>query len=413
MKLPWDQRYIKISFHVVVTVVVIYALNQFVDMFAYGVTNMDKFYGGLTGIIGSIFSLFSCVVIGFIIAYLLDPVAEFFQVKYEAFHGKHLKSFRLPFIKEKKKERKVPEFRTRTAGATLSYLCILAVIALACMSIYSKVSKYGGNNFVESFALFVSQSINDFYDTYRKLEENLVQWGIYTYIADIAKEVVYAFTDFLKGIGVGIVDITKSIGGGFVNFFIGAVVAFYFIKDKELIQKKMAHISDVFFSKKVNTITRNTLMDISSVFSGYIRGQLTDACIMACLISIGLKVIGVEFAFLIGIVSGFSNIIPYFGAIMGLVLAVSVALISGEPIQALYAGALMLALQQIDSIFIAPKVVGESVELSPAMVLIALSVAGTLFGIPGMALAVPVFATCKLFLAKYLKRREIAREKQL
>ena len=78
--------------------------------------------------------------------------------------------------------------------------------------------------------------------------------------------------------------------------------------------------------------------------------------------------------------------------------------------QALYATIGMLALQQVDTIFISPKVVGESVELSPVIVIIALSIAGNLFGLWGMVFAIPVFATIKLFASRIYTRRRLKKQ---
>lgn len=142
-------------------------------------------------------------------------------------------------------------------------------------------------------------------------------------------------------------------------------------------------------------------MDIHGVFFGYIRGQLTDAFIMSLLISSFFVIFRIKFAVLIGVISGFSNIIPYFGAITGFCLAVFSALLSGEPIKAVYAAVIMVGLQQIDSVFIVPKIVGEKVELSPPAVIVALAVGGKLFGILGMIFAVPFCGILKIILKNY------------
>ncbi|MBQ6555481.1 MAG: AI-2E family transporter, partial [Firmicutes bacterium] len=150
--------------------------------------------------------------------------------------------------------------------------------------------------------------------------------------------------------------------------------------------------------------------EIHEVFSGYIRGQLTDAVIMSVLISSALSIMKLPFSVPIGIFSGFTNIIPYFGAVMGLVLSVITALVSGGTGKAVLAAVVMLILQQIDGLIIVPKVVGEKVSLSPVLVIIALGVAGNLFGILGMVFAVPATALIKLFARKQLKKLAAAKE---
>ncbi len=217
-------------------------------------------------------------------------------------------------------------------------------------------------------------------------------------------------TSFFAQIADGIVSIISTIGNGIVNLLISLVISFYFLKDKASIKAKFESISHTFLPKRVHIFFKNALGDINAVFSGYIRGTLTDAFIMSILISVGLSLIKVKFAVIIGFISGFSNVIPYFGALMGFLLAISVSLISGEPMQAVYSVIVMVILQQIDTIFIVPKVVGESVELSPVLVIIALSVAGQLFGLWGMIFAVPVFATLKLFATRIYERQKLKKE---
>ena len=96
-----------------------------------------------------------------------------------------------------------------------------------------------------------------------------------------------------------------------------------------------------------------------TVFAGYLSGQLLDASVMAVLFSAAFTIVGLPHGILIGLVSGFSNLIPYFGAVMAFFLAVLAGLFSGAPMKAVYASVLILLLQQVDSIFIVPKAVGQ------------------------------------------------------
>jgi predicted PurR-regulated permease PerM len=126
--------------------------------------------------------------------------------------------------------------------------------------------------------------------------------------------------------------------------------------------------------------------------------------------------VGVNFAVLIGMFSGLANLIPYFGAFVGFILSVFVALLSGDVTQAVYAGIIVIVLQQIDGIFIQPKIVGEKVELSPVLVLLSLSVFGSMFGLPGMIFAVPLCAIFKIFLTRFMtryKKSKLEKEREL
>lgn len=418
MKLPWDKNYLKISFHIIFTLILVYALKLCVDLLAYILTNLDIIYNDIKGFIGWILSIFSVVVIAFIISYLFDPLVEFFQNKYDKIYKKYIyptikdSSIFKKYMLKRQSDTVIKKFRTRTAGTIITYVIVFSVIIIAGGILINKISSSGGSNIMESIILFINNSVNDFITAYRKLENILIEYGLFEYTSQYITNFVSAFTGFVKNIGNSIIEIITSFGGGFINVIISIVISFYFLKDKECIKNKFLEVSETFFPKKINTSLKNILGDINAVFSGYIRGTLLDASIMAFLISCGLSILNIDFAIIIGMISGFSNIIPYFGALIGFILAVSVALLGGEPSKAVYAAILLLVLQQIDSIFIVPKVVGESVELSPVLVLIALAVAGELFGIGGMIIAVPLFATIKMFLSRFLDRQKLRKEQR-
>ncbi|MGL4797833.1 MAG: AI-2E family transporter, partial [Cellulosilyticaceae bacterium] len=135
---------------------------------------------------------------------------------------------------------------------------------------------------------------------------------------------------------------------------------------------------------------------------GYIRGQLIDAVIMGTLISIALTCIGIDFAIIIGIISGIFNLIPYFGPVVGFVLAGFIGFIGGEPQKGIYAVLAVVALQQLDGWVIVPHIMGETVKLHPIVVLLAIVIGGQLWGLVGFLLAVPVVGFIRLLIIRYM-----------
>lgn len=422
MKLPWDKNYIKFSFHIIVTVVIIYALKLCVDFIAYIITNLGEIYTGLSDLFGWLLSVCATLVIAFIISYILDPAVDFFQNKYDIASSEYI----LPRIKKNKKLRQIlikfrvkkrievkkskVVYKKRTAGTVITFLIIVLLIYLSINFLVGKISESGGNDIIESIIAFVNNSFSDFSRIYDNMESLLKVYGVFEYIEQYINSFTREFTMFVSNIGNGIVDFIYSFASGFLNILIGFVIAFYFLRDKESIKYKFKEVFNAFLPHKFNVVLQNAASDIDAVFSGYIRGQIIDASIMSALISVGLMLVDVDFAVIIGIVSGFANIIPYFGAFIAFVLAMIVTLLSGEPIKALYAAIVIIVLQQLDGIVIGPKVVGENVKLSPVMVIIALAVAAELFGLWGMILAVPVFATIKLFAQRFFYRQKLRKE---
>ncbi len=417
MKLPWNKKYLIISFHVVITLVMIYALKYGIDFLAYVLKNLSTIINNIQSGISWFLSTIIVVVIAFVFAYLLDPVVDFFQNKYENIYEKYLKEKfnniknNINLKKKNNKNIKIKE-KGRLEGTILTYLVILLIIVIISTVLVNSISNSGAGSFLENITNSIKNSIYGFQQDltrfYNKIDGELISNETFEeYISPHLNKITKTFTSFVYDIGNNIISITTAVGNGIINVLISIVVSFYFLKDKKVIKTKLENVCIVFLPKKFYNRLKDGLGDIHAVFSGYIRGMLLDASIMAILISIVLSLIGLKFAVIIGIISAFSNVIPYFGALVGFILAICVALISGEPMQALYASIGMLALQQIDTIFIQPKVVGESVELSPVIVIIALSIAGNLFGLWGMIFAVPVFATIKLFASRIYDRRKI------
>lgn len=401
MKLPWDKTYLKISFHVIFTLLVV----CIVAIISY---NIIPIFKAIFGIIGKLFSVFSPLWIGLIIAYLLDPIAEYFQKKGKEFLNKNQsnidkfkKNFRI-----KLKPKNPPKYRTRALGTSLTYIVILISIILISMLISFSFGNSGGSDNIKNITVEISNTLNSFTSFLSNMQNKLGEFGVSEQLDSIVQKAISEITSFTTTLGNQLVSSISKAGGFIVNFVLGVVVAFYCLKDKEMILFKTKDISDLFIPKKANSFIKIILSDIDAVFSGYIRGQLTDAFIMAILISVALSLIGIDFSVLIGVVSGFTNIIPYIGAFVGLALAVIVGLLSGTPIKALIALVVILILQQVDGAVISPKVLGDQVDLHPVLILLALSIGGSLFGLVGMILAVPVTAILKIFLSRYTERKK-------
>lgn len=130
---------------------------------------------------------------------------------------------------------------------------------------------------------------------------------------------------------------------------------------------------------------------IDAVFKQYIRGQLLDTLIVGVLIGLGLSLLGFEAAFLLGLVAGILNLIPYFGPLLSAVPSVIFALFQ-SPWLALYVILLFLIVNQIEVMFLTPKIIGCSLGLHPVMVIFLILVGGKIFGLLGMIFAVPLGA---------------------
>lgn len=141
------------------------------------------------------------------------------------------------------------------------------------------------------------------------------------------------------------------------------------------------------------------LSQINNVLSAYVRNQVVIAFVMGLLYSFGFAVLRVPLALTIGMISGFLNFVPYLGTLTGLVLAVSFTALDGAgPVRMVGVLAIFVIVQSIEGYYLTPKLLGESLNLHPLVVLLGLVIGGNLFGLLGIILAVPVIAAAKVIL---------------
>lgn len=388
MKLPWDEKYLKISFHVIFTSVVIYFLIYVMKICFYALSNVGEIMGNVSQFFSGIISIFSILFFALIIAYLLDPLVNHMQMFYNKISHKKIVSDK------------------RTAGTILTYALIFSVISLFIFITVKKINANGRQNFIDNLSTAIVSTINDLNESYKMVIEKLDKLGAAEHFSKFISTSATSFIKFFSGFTNNIINILTTAGGKILDVALSLVIAFYLLRDKKYFHGKISEVSKLFLPPNIFTLLTNIFDDINVIFSGYINGQLLDALIMAILLSGWLSLARVKFAVIIGIFSGFANIIPYFGAFFGFVLAIISSLLSGEPIKAVYAALGIMILQQIDGMFIVPKIVGERVELSPFFVILSLSVAGKMFGILGMILAVPTCAIIKIFISRFIARRK-------
>jgi predicted PurR-regulated permease PerM len=183
------------------------------------------------------------------------------------------------------------------------------------------------------------------------------------------------------------------------------VVAFYLLVDWD---RMVAKIDSWLPLQQADTI-RELVGQMDNAISGFIRGQSLVCLLLGAFYAVGLSLMGLNFAILIGMVAGFLSFIPYVGSITGLLLAVGVATVQFWPdwTMPLIALAIFSAGQFIEGNILSPKLVGEAVGLHPVWLMFALVAFGSLFGFVGLLLAVPLAAVAGV-LARYAVSRYLA-----
>lgn len=293
---------------------------------------------------GTFLAVFAPVFWAFFFTLLLEPLTAFWQRFYEKRCTLYHRS----------------RIRNRKAGATLTYLSIGLILFLIGGFLARKIGQTNLSALTEQIGDYIRQAG----DMLVLLNLKLAEMGILRNAEWIFSRWIEQATHWMQERMLWLADVIPNIGGSLLDVLLGAVVAFYLLMEKEKI-----------------------------------RG-------IAVLFSAAFTIVGLPHGILIGLVSGFSNLIPYFGAVMAFFLAVLAGLFSGAPMKAVYASVLILLLQQVDSIFIVPKAVGQKLELHPVLVLLSLAAFGRMFGFWGLLFAVPLGALCKNFVLWCYRRKK-------
>jgi predicted PurR-regulated permease PerM len=208
------------------------------------------------------------------------------------------------------------------------------------------------------------------------------------------------FTEYLKQSGGKIAGVTGGVLGGLASggkaifgfiatLIITPLVAFFMMKDWPHI---VAWVEDL-YPRRHETVIRRLLKNIDGKIAGFIRGQITVAFCLGLAYAIALSIVGLNYGFLIGLGTGLFLIIPFVGSTLGLLVGVTVAWFqTGDMVFTGLVAAIFALGQFIEGNFITPKIIGDSVGLHPLWIMFALMAGGSLFGIVGMLIAVPVAA---------------------
>lgn len=375
MRFEPNNKYFTIAIYVILTYIAILLLSLTIFHFNDLWKTFFRFLGNLC-------RLFKPLIIGGIIAYLLDPVVEFY---------------------EKRCQKAQTNRALRTLPTALAIISLLSLLGLLVLVITMNVRQVLGLSNMYNISLSISKYMSYFENMFTQITNFTRNVPFLANSEDFIGIIYNHINLFVGSLWQKIFSTMTVLGANILNIALALVIAFYLLQDKKRVLHFIRRICTTLFSpnlsKKLNTIRQ----DIDHVFSNYIRGQLIDALIVGLLACLSLTLIRIDFAIIIGIIAGIFNLIPYFGPVVGFVLAGLIGLMDANPNKALYAVLALVIIQQIDGWVIVPKVVGNSVKLHPIIVLLAILVGGKLFGLIGMLLGVPIAGFIRVLILRYMQ----------
>ena len=385
MRLPWNRKYLEIGFHVILTAGVLVLLGAVVF-------HLSAAKNVILETARHVLAVFAPFFWSVGIAVVLEPLTAFWQRVYEK------------QLSDKQKMR----VKNRRVGTGITYLLVFGVIAVLLYGIVHGLGTADLESLAEQAGDFTRQAG----DWLGLFQLKLAEYGLLQNAEGILTTAVTEISTAIENGVLRAAGILPEAGGQILNAAIGFAAAFYFLSEKENVQFFLRQVGNVFLGQRRTGKIAGFFTEVYQVVIGYLCGQLLDAAIMGALFAVTFWFIGIPYGVIIGIFSGFSNLIPYFGAAVAFLLAVLSGLFSTDPMRAVYAAIAILLLQQLDSAVIVPRVVGSRVELHPVLVLLSLAVFGGFFGFWGLLFAVPLGALLKnfffrLYEEKATKQREI------
>jgi len=202
--------------------------------------------------------------------------------------------------------------------------------------------------------------------------------------------------------------LTASFANGVLNLVLGIIVSIYILMDREKLFAQLKKIGCAVCSKNMYELLYDIAKDINRIFSGFVIGKVVDSLIIGILCMIGMSILQLPYAALISVIVGVTNVIPYFGPFIGAIPGFIIILIA-DPVKSLWFLLFIFLLQQLDGNVIGPKILGDSIGLSPLWIITSIMLFSGLMGIKGMFVGVPLFAIIyslvKRFVSFLLRRK--------
>jgi len=201
--------------------------------------------------------------------------------------------------------------------------------------------------------------------------------------------------------------INKALGvaNTIFNIFVSLIMSVYVLLERRKILEFFKKIVRALFTDDTYKAIEKYFTKSNDIFFRFISSQIIDAIVVGIIVSIALCIMGVKYWVLLGFIIGLFNIIPYFGAIVGIAISVIITIFTGGFSKAIWMLVVVIILQQIDGNIINPKIVGNALKLSPILVITSVTILGAYYGVLGMFLAVPIIAIIKILVNDYLDFR--------
>lgn len=329
-------------------------------------------------------AILSPLVSGAVFAFLLNPLVKFIDT-------------RLCSVLEKKKQqnpkaRYSPQKLSRAAGIVFALviagLLIYAFFSMLLPQLYESVMGIVGSaeDYYRSIESWVNKLLQDNPEIQTYVESALDE--VYNFLRNwVSTSLLSDMQKLLSTLTTSVIAVIKSVA----NLFIGLVASVYMLWSKDVFQAQAKKMIVALFRPAAADHLFYLGRETNKIFNGFVIGKIIDSAIIGVLCYLGMLILKLPYPILVATVVGITNVIPFFGPIIGAVPCAFLILLV-NPLQCFYFVIFVICLQQLDGNVIGPKILGNTVGISGFWVLVSITVAAGLFGFAGMLLGVPVFA---------------------
>ncbi|MGL4742062.1 MAG: AI-2E family transporter [Sarcina sp.] len=357
-------KYLKWFFVIIISYLVIKIID-----------NSDYFFSGLS----TIYNLLFPFILAFIIAYILSPAVKLFHKKLKLSRG---------------------------LSILLTYAIFVSLLILGCFFLFPKLY-LNIMEFIDSLPTFSA-----------KIQDKLTiilgnfdkQFDIATTLTNIdINSIVDKFSSSFTSMFTGILNFAITFTTSLVNIVFGFLISIYVLMDKENFLGFGRKITLTTFGKRFGTDILEFLNILNQKVGTYITIKALDSLIISTIALIGLYFLDSKYVLLLAVIVGITNMIPYFGPFIGMLVAFAINLFAADFKLALISLIFLFILQQFDAWYLDPKLIGNKVGISPYIVILSVTIGGFILGPVGMILASPVASVIKIYIEKLLKKYEYRR----
>lgn len=386
----WNKNYALVVFYALVLALLYHLGVRILDHFPELGAHLQNLFPWASQVI-------SPLLLGFAIAYLLSPICHFFE---------RILSKNALLSKKQSLCQNISIFMT-------FLLLILGIVFLGSLLLSTLTKSIQVLRLEDLF-----QGVEDFASTVEKFYSDLyIRLGNLPIGGEDAKEAVQLLLQkavvFFQNMGNSVFSSLGSLAGALSTLVFGIIFSLYFLADGQKILSYWARIFRLLFGERRLEKLRRFFVDADRVFAGYLRGQIIDGTIMAVLVSVSLSVLQVRYAVVIGVLTGFGNLIPYVGPFIAYGLTALVCLVYGDFTKLLPALIALFVIQTVDGNVINPRLLSQNIDVHPLVVIIALIIGGSLGGFLGIFLAAPVASLIKLELDKFMEQKLSMRREEV